>query len=159
MKEAFCEKEEQLVAALCGSSRDAAILDHARICPVCSEVLLVAGFLRESTQIAAHELRAVPDAALIWRRAQALAREKAVVSATLPIRLARISALVVVVLAASWLLPTSHQLWHWMGDLWSTHLWSANLLGPSHLRVTALVLAITGTLVCSLSAWYMLQEE
>jgi hypothetical protein len=59
MNEHFCEKEQQVVAALCGSSRDGEILGHAGRCPVCSEVLLVSEFLRESTQLAAHELSAL----------------------------------------------------------------------------------------------------
>jgi hypothetical protein len=159
MNEDFCEKEVQVAAALCGSSRDAEILGHARSCPVCSEVLLVSEFLRESTQIATHELSALPDAGLIWRKAQALAREKALVRVTLPIRIARISALVVAVLAAPWLIVESHRLWPWLANLWPGHLSSTNRLWPSELNETALLLAITGTLVCTLSAWYMLREE
>jgi hypothetical protein len=159
MNEAYCEKEQQVVAALCGSLRDAEILGHARSCPVCSEVLLVAEFLRESTQIAAHELSDLPEAGLVWRKAQALARQKALVRVTLPIRIARISAFVVAVLAAPWLILESHQLWPWMANLWPRHLSFTNRLWPSDLNATALLLAITGTLVCTLSACYMLREE
>ena len=159
MNEAFCEKEQQIVAALCGGSRDAEILGHARSCPVCSEVLLVAELLRESTQIASHGLGGLPDAGLIWRKAQSLAHEKALVRATLPIRLAKISAFVVAVLAAAWLILESHQLWPWMANLWPRHLSFTNRLWPADLNGTALLLAITGTLFCTLSAWYMLREE
>lgn len=159
MNEAYCEKEQQVVAALYGRSRETEILGHARSCPVCSEVLLVAEFLRESTQIATHELSALPDAGLIWRKAQGLAREKALVRVTLPIRLARISALVVAVLAAPWLIVESRQLWPWMAEFWPRHLSSTNRLWPSNLNETVLLLAITSTLVCTLSAWYMLREE
>ena len=160
MNEHFCEKEEQVVAALCGSSRDAEILGHARSCPVCSEVLLVAEFLRESAQLATHELSALQDAALIWRKAQNLAREKAPVRATLPIRIARISAFVVAVLAAPRLILESHQLWPLMADLFPRHLSSTNRLWASDLNETALVLAIAGTIICiGLSSWYMLREE
>jgi hypothetical protein len=111
MKEPYCEKEPEVVAALCGRSHDAGILDHAHSCPVCSEVLLVSEFLRKSTQLATYELSTLPDAALIWRKAQVLAREEALTRATLPIRIARISALVVAVLAAPWLILEFHQLW------------------------------------------------
>jgi hypothetical protein len=160
MNEHFCEKEQQVVAALCGSSRDAEILGHAGRCPVCSEVLLVSEFLRESTQLAAHELSALPDAALIWRKAQALAREKALVRATLPIRIARISAFVVAVLAAPWLIFESHQLWPVMPDFWPRHLSFTNRLWPSDSSETALPLALAATIICiGLSSWYMLREE
>jgi hypothetical protein len=159
MNEAYCEKEQQVVAALCDSSGDTEILGHARSCPVCSEVLLVAEFLRESTQIATHEFSALPDASLIWRKAQGLAREKALARATLPIRLAKISAFIVAVFAAPWLIVENRQLWAWMAEFWPRHLSSTNRLWPSDLNETALLLAITGTLVCTLSAWYMLREE
>jgi hypothetical protein len=159
MNEAFCEKEQQIVAALLGGSRNAEILGHTRSCPVCSEVLLVAEFLRESSQISTLDLSGLPDAGLIWRKAQALAREKALVRATLPIRIARISAFVVAALAVPWLILEGHQLWPWMADLWPRHLSSTNRLWPSDLNETALLLAITSALVCTLSAWYMLREE
>jgi hypothetical protein len=159
MNEAYCEKEQQVVAALYGRSRDAGILRHARRCPVCSEVLLVSEFLRESTQIATHELSDLPDAGLIWRKAQTLAREKALARVTFPIRIARISALLVAVFAAPWFIVESHRLWPWIANLWPGHLSSTSRLWPSELNETALLLAITGTLVCTLSAWYMLREE
>jgi hypothetical protein len=159
MNEVYCERERQVVAALCGSSLDAEILSHARCCPVCSEVLLVGEFLRESTQLATHELSAMPDAGLIWRKAQAMAREKGLARATLPIRIARISAFVIAVLAAPWLILEAHQLRPWIADFWPGHLSFTNRLWPADLNETALLLAITGTLVCTLSAWYMLREE
>jgi hypothetical protein len=160
MNEAFCEKEQQILAALFGGSRDAEILGHARSCPVCSEVLLIAECLRESAQLATHELSALPDATLIWRKAQNLAREKALVRATLPIQIARISALVVAVFAAPRLTLESHRFWPLIADLWPKHLSSINRLWASELNETALVLAITGTIICiGLSSWYMLREE
>jgi hypothetical protein len=118
MNEHFCDKEQQVAAALCGSSRDAELLAHARSCQVCSEVLLVAEFLRGSAQLATHELSALPDAALIWRKAQTFARERALDRATLPIRIARIATFFVAVLAAPWLILESRQFWLWVADLW-----------------------------------------
>jgi hypothetical protein len=160
MTEHYCEKEHQVVAALCGNSPDAEILAHAAACPVCSQVLLVAGFLRHQTSLAQHELNALPEAALIWRKAQAQSRQKALVRATLPIRIARISAAAVAVLAALWLILAPHQLWPRMADLWPRHLPSANQFWPSGLSQTALLIAITGTLICiGLSSWYMLRED
>lgn len=160
MNEPYCEKEPEVVAALCSRSHDARILDHAHSCPVCSEVLLVSEFLRKSAQLATQEFSALPDAGLIWRKAQALAREEAVVRATLPIRVARISALIVAVFAAPWLILESHQLWPWMADLWPRHLSSTNRFLLSDSNETALVLAIAGTIICiGLSSWYMLREE
>jgi hypothetical protein len=152
MKERSCEKEQQLVAALFANSPDIEILSHARNCRVCSEVLLVTESLREGTELTTHELSALPDAAVIWRKAQAVAREKALARATLPIRIARICALVVAVLAAPWILVES-------GQLWPEPLGSGNWRWPSALNETALLLIITGTVCIGLSSWYMLREE
>jgi hypothetical protein len=160
MNKHYCEKEHQVVAALCCGSPDAAILDHARSCAVCSEVLLVTEFLRESGQLATHELSTLPDAALIWRKAQASAREKALTRATLPIQIARICAYVVAVLAAPWLIFASRPLWPRMSDLWPIPLSSADRLWFSALNESSLLLATAGAIIClGLSSWYMLREE
>jgi hypothetical protein len=160
MNEHYCEKEQGVVAALFGSSHNAEILGHAPNCPVCSEVLLVTEFLRENTKLATHERSRLPDAALIWRKAQALAREKALARATLPIRIARICTFVVALLAARWVILEFPQLWPRTPDLWPKYLPSTNWLWPSALNQTVLVLAITGTLICiGLSSWYMLRED
>ena len=153
-----CEKEEQVAAALCGASPNAEILAHARSCPVCFEVLLVSEFLREETGFAQHELSALPDAGLIWRKAQALAREKALARATLPIRIARICAAVVAVLAVPWLIFESRPLWPVIAELWPIHPSPTNL--PSDLSQSALLFAVTGTLICiGLGSWFMLRED
>ncbi|MGA9980523.1 MAG: hypothetical protein WBQ08_18025 [Candidatus Sulfotelmatobacter sp.] len=153
MKEHYCEKEQQVVAALRANSHDVEILKHARNCPICSEVLLVTECLREDTEFAPHELSGLPDAAVIWRKAQAAAREKALARATLPIRIARICTLVVVVFAAPWVIVES-------SPLWTETLGSVNWHWPSALNETALLLIVTGTVLCiGLSSWYMLREE
>jgi hypothetical protein len=161
MNEHFCDKEQQVATALCGSSRDAELLAHARSCQVCSEVLLVAEFLRGSAQLATHELSALPDAALIWRKAQTFARERALDRATLPIRIARIATFFVAVLAAPWLILESRQFWLWVADLWPIRqLSSTNRFWLSEFNDTALLLAITSTIICiGLGSWYMLREE
>lgn len=160
MNEKYCDKEQQVTAALCASSPDSESLSHARSCPVCSEVLQVSDFLRKETSLAQHELNALPDPALIWRKTQAAAREKALLRATLPIRIARISALAVAVLSAPRLILESHQLQPWMADLWPRHLSFASGLWPSDMNQIALLLALTGALICiGLSSWYMLQKD
>lgn len=152
MKE-YCEKEQRVMAELRGDWPDVEVVRHARTCPVCSEVLLVAESLREESQLAVHELSGLPDAAVIWRRAQSVAREKALARATLPIRVARISTLVIAVLAAPWVLVKS-------GQLWPELLVSMNWRWPSAFSESVLLLIITGTILCiGFSSWYMLREE
>jgi hypothetical protein len=154
MKENYCERDQQVAAAICANAHDAEILNHARNCPICSEVLLVTESLREHMEPATHELSRLPDAAAIWRKAQVIAREKALARATLPIRVIRTCTFVVAVLAAPWVISES-KLW-----LWPRPLPSMRWMWPSALNETVLLLLITGTVFCiGLSSWYMLREE
>src|ERR1700735_5257787 len=95
MKEQYCEQEQEVAVVAASGSCDASILAHARNCPICSEILLVAKFLAEDKKLAAHEISRLPDAVTVWRKAQTLAREKALARATLPIRAARMLAFAV----------------------------------------------------------------
>ena len=72
MKEHYCDKEQQVFAAVCANSCDIEILTHARNCPVCSEILLVTESLRDDSELIVHELTHLPDATVIWQKAQAV---------------------------------------------------------------------------------------
>jgi hypothetical protein len=89
MKQQYCERDQEVAAAAAGGACDASILGHARSCPICSEILLIARLLAEDRKLAAHEMNSLPDALTVWRKAQTLARERAVARAGLPIRAAR----------------------------------------------------------------------
>jgi hypothetical protein len=188
MTEDYCEKEQALVAALQSAALRSArshggitrggiindeLLAHAASCPICSEVLLVTAFLRQEFQ---HDDSAsldrefqTPDAAMIWRKAQARAREQALARATLPIRVARTCAGVLAILALPWVGLGFSQRPAWLTSLGLTDLGSTNL-GITHLValngnwLTALsrltLLGMTATLFgIVLSSWYMLREE
>lgn len=159
MNEPHCSKKELIVAALHGNSPDAELFDHARSCPACLEVLRVTEFLHAETSLMQHELQSLPSPAAVWRKAQASAREKALARATLPIRIARISASVVAVVAAPWLMLGANPLQPWIATLWPGYFSSVNPLWLADLN-GMLLLAISGTLVCfGLSSWYMLRED
>lgn len=159
MKEQYCDKEQAVAAAAAGGSCDAAILEHARSCSVCSEVLLVAQFLQESTQLATHE-RCLPDASIVWRRAQSLARQKALARAELPIRAARIVTFAVGTFVAPLLIVKSIRLWSPLPDLWTRHGSSSIPQWPAGLNVSLLMLTFAGAiLLIGLSSWFMLREE
>jgi hypothetical protein len=159
MNNQYCEKEQEVTAALAGSTRDVEILNHARECPVCSEVLLVREFLRAGAQLAPQEIENLPDATLIWRKAQVAALENALGRATLPIRAVRIIACAAGVFAAPLLVDQSRRLWPGLTDGWLRHLSSASPLWSSGSNELALLVAITGA-VCliGLSSWYMLLD-
>jgi hypothetical protein len=158
MTEPHCEREGALVAAMRRGTLHADLLAHAGGCPVCSEVLLVAEFLREDSASFDREL-AIPDPTVIWRKAQARAREKALARATLPIRIARTCAYALAILASPWIVLEFLRRPSWFSSLGLQRLastdgnWLAALTGTTLLGVAATLLCI------ALSSWYMLREE
>ena len=91
MKYPQCEKE-MAVTELVQSGRwpeacDAALRSHVESCAVCSEVVLVAGLLQEANSSLLAEVK-LPDAGLVWWKAQLRARREAAELATRPIALA-----------------------------------------------------------------------
>jgi len=157
-KSGYCEKELAMVAAVRAGTLNTDLLGHAGSCPVCSEVLLVAEFLREDGASLDREL-ATPDATVIWRKAQARAREKALARATLPIRIARTCAYALAIFASPWIVLEFSRRPSWFSSLGLQHLastdgnWLAGLNG-------ATVLGVAATFLCiALSSWYMLREE
>lgn len=158
MTESHCEQEAALVAAMHSGTLNADLLAHAGSCPVCSEVFLVTEFLREDNASLDREL-ATPVATVIWRKAQAWAREKALARATLPIRIARTCAYALAIFASPWIVFEFSRRPSWFSSLGLQHLtatdgnWLAALTGTTLLGVAATFLCI------ALSSWYMLREE
>jgi hypothetical protein len=160
MNEAYCAKEQQVSAAICSGQPKPEILAHAQVCPVCSEILRVSHFLQGEAQLAEHELCAMPDAGLIWRKSQALARKEALVRATRPIRLVKACACVVALLAAPWLIFESRNLFPESPDSWIKALSTIAHFWPQSLNQTVVFLGIAGTVVSIvLSSLYVLREN
>ena len=91
MKVPQCEREPA-VTALLQSGRwpeacDAALRSHVEGCAVCSEVVLVARLLQEDNASLLADVK-LPDAGLVWWKAQLRARREAAEVATRPIALA-----------------------------------------------------------------------
>ena len=150
----FCEKEQVLVAALLAGALPDDLLAHVSVCEVCAEVAQVSHALVHELVPAADVLR-LPDASLVWKRAETLAKQQAIAKATRPIRIARICAGVAALLALPWLAPTllnsmpnfSHHL------LTMDRTFSEALTGAPLLAVGAILILI------SLSSWYVLRQE
>jgi hypothetical protein len=160
MKDQYCERDQEVAAAAAGGLSDASILAHARNCPICSEILLVAEFLAEDKTLAAHEMSPLPDAITVWRKAQSLTREKALVRATLPIRAARLVAFAIGAISVPLLILRSRWLWPALSDLRFGHIPSAHEVWPADLSASLLMLSISGAFVLiGLGSWYMLREE
>jgi hypothetical protein len=150
----FCEKEQVVVAALLTGAVPDDLLAHVSVCEVCTEVAQVSQALLHEVAPVPDEFRP-PDASLVWKRAQTLAKQQATAKATRPIRIARICAGVAALLALPWLAPTllnsmpnfSHHL------LTMDHTFSGALTGTTLLAVVASLILI------SLSSWYVLRQE
>jgi hypothetical protein len=159
MDREHCRKEEQVVAALRSGSPDAAILDHARECPICSDVLLVVTSLREESTLADHELDALPDPGLIWQASQARTKQDALAKATLPIRIMRTCAGMLAILAAPWIVLEFLHPSAWILNYRLMRLPGADAAWLSAFT-GATLFGITATLACiALGSWYMLREK
>ena len=160
MKTQYCEQEQAVIAALQEDSLPDELLVHVGGCPVCSEVLLVTKCLLENAALANDDLR-LPDASVIWRKAQARAREQALARATLPIRIVRNCAYALAILASPWLIVQISHPPAWMLSLGFRHFprvqmdgnWLAALSGTTLLGMVATFFCI------GLSSWYMLREK
>lgn len=84
MKQEHCNFEEKVAEASCSGNWDDALLAHIASCSVCEEVALVANYLSESIA-ASHVSANLPDATLIWSKAQLAARRDAIERAMRPI--------------------------------------------------------------------------
>ena len=151
-----CPREQDLLEAVTsGRWPDRApdeLRAHAAACRVCGALAAVAAALRDEHDVALGDAR-VPDAGLVWRRAQIRARAEAARAAARPITLAlgltmACFAGVAVALAgsaAAWLAP-----WiHWLGAFASEA--SAGAIAASG----AAVLAGRG-LALALAIWLLL---
>lgn len=159
MKTQYCEHEQAVIDALQAGSLPDDLLVHAGACAVCSEVVLVTDCLREDALV--NDQPHLPHASMIWRKAQARAREQALARATLPIRIVRTCAYALAILASPWLVVQISHPPAWMLSLGFRHFpwmqmdgdWLAALSGTT-------LLGLTATLVCiGLSSWYMLREK
>jgi hypothetical protein len=86
MRKRFCEQEPRVLEAATSGRWEPALRKHAEECASCAEVALVAAFMNEAEAEPA-EVR-LPDAELVWWKAQLRARRAAAEKATRPIALA-----------------------------------------------------------------------
>jgi len=157
MKSNSCPREPDVIAALVEGTLPDDLRAHATVCEVCSEVVEVTQALVEEVAPAASELRP-PDAAVVWRRAQSQAREKAMDKATQPIRMARISTLAAAAIALPWLVALFPISPAWIPDI-ARRLWTADLSFSSAATATSLLGAIGSLFLITLSSWYVLCQE
>jgi hypothetical protein len=157
MSDLYCDREFQVATAIRSGNHDPEIMEHARACPICSEVLLVTNILGTEMPLANHESASIPEVGLVWRKAQAKMREDATVRAMWPIQLARICAVVVALFVVLWLGFALRYQPHWLVGLGFKE--AMGEIVSSICNFTTLVY-MGCTLICiALSSWYMLREE
>ena len=84
MKPFECEKESLVIEAVRSGSWDADLREHAAHCDSCSDAALAASVLNEMRAVDDAEAR-IPDAGLMWWKAQLVAKRTAAERATQPI--------------------------------------------------------------------------
>lgn len=85
MKSYECEREAEVLEGLRAGAWEPELRQHAQECSACAELIMVSEFLHEASASEAEPV--LPDAGMIWWRAQLAARRAAVKRATQPIRL------------------------------------------------------------------------
>jgi len=88
------------------SRADETLRAHVAACATCAEVAAVAAAVREwADETDNPQPVKVPDASVVWYRAQVRARQEATRRASRPVLVAQLVALVAVVIAAVWIGP------------------------------------------------------
>jgi len=93
---------------------DAALRAHVAGCPLCAEVASIATAVREWSS--ADAIPRMPEAAVVWHRAQVKARTEAARAAFRPVWLAQGFALVALVVALVWMGPGAS----WYASIWQS---------------------------------------
>ena len=160
-----CEKEEEVIRAraeglLAGdgepaSEGGAALREHVAACPICQEALFLAE-LFERDQRALGAQAPLPEADLVWWKAQLRARREAVRRAEAPVVFAEKAAWVTGALSAAGLAA-----WQWPAIRgWLALIASAPILGPHSEPLAALFVAgLVSTLVLAGVSLYLIWSE
>src|SRR5262245_24925298 len=116
----FCPREEEVldlvVIGQWPARADASLREHVATCHLCADLAVVASSVSDLSEATKAE-SALPDAALVWYRAQVRAREEKTRRASRPVLIAEISAVVCLLTlgAIAWRLGDS-----WLTDWWTT---------------------------------------
>lgn len=162
MNRQSCEREDQTSAAVSGRTLNPEIVSHAQQCSICSDILLVAGFLQNNEVLRDLERIVLPHPGLIWQTARSQANQESIRLALRPIRFMKIMACIAFACSPGLrlVLPIGRELsTSWSRTVDSTlALFLKTSLSTS--AETAILLGFSGTVLClGLSSWYILREE
>ena len=161
MTRTICEREDHATAAGLSGRANADITLHAKLCPVCADVLLVTEYLRED-KILAGEGTTQPNPSVIWHKTQLRATREAVSHALRPIRFMKIIA-VVAFLSLPWLrslLPIAKELVSsWTQNL-DFNFTLAPRIWPATTTQFVILLGFTAAMILlSLSSWFLARQN
>jgi len=157
MNDFGCDREESVSEALRSGDLNPELLRHVSECATCADLVLVSQFLQDEARAASES--AVPDASIIWRKAQLRTRREALASATLPIRVARGVAAVATFVATLWLVVSIMKPFSWLPDAGNYRLAAEHILTGQPTARCVLIGALC-TLMCACAgAFYLLRED
>jgi hypothetical protein len=160
-----CERESEIVAATRLGQMSPELQTHARECPVCSELLSVAAWLKEASALSAPEYDALPTSDFLWQKARERGKQTSVTKALRPIRW--MTAFAVLTIACLPVLgPFSPSVRHVLGQsiaTWSGFLDTTPFVQSATLSAfdgPAVLLGCSSMLLfLALSSWYVLKAE
>jgi hypothetical protein len=160
-----CEREPEIVAAARLGQMIPELQTHARECPVCSELVSVAAWLKEASALSAPEYEALPSADFLWQKVRERGKQTSVTKALRPIRW--MTAFAVLTIACLPVLGAFSPLVRhvlgqsiatWSGFLATTPFGQSATL--SAFDGPALLLGCSSMLLfLALSSWYVLKTE
>ena len=147
MRSYQCDQEQKVFDAVQSGVLDSSLRDHISRCAICADVAMVTQFLREQSNREEPEID-LPDAGLLWWKAQLRARDAALARATRPIDLVTKVGSTAAGLAGLWFTSTSSGAREWIANL--IHLQILQHAGGVYWGELALLGGI-GVIVCILA--------
>ena len=144
MTDLVCLREQEILDGLRSGELSVEQLSHIASCPTCSDLETVVSFLRREAE--ALEVLALPEAGIVWRRAQWRVAQQALERATSPIRWMRRSAYLLGLAAIAWFLFATPE-----GSAWATaflHHSFQLVRGETQLTAATAIAGLAGALLC-----------
>jgi hypothetical protein len=156
MNDFGCGKENQVLEAQRSDEISPELMNHVATCAACTDLVLVSKFLQSEAENVRET--ALPDAGLVWRKAQLRSRHEALARATWPIRFVGGVAALTSVVVGLWLVFSVTELPTWLSDIGNYGL-QAEHLGRGYWAEVALR-GGAGILLCAfLGSLYVLLPD
>ena len=152
-----CEHEQSVLESLRSGTLHRGLPEHLERCEICQEVVFAAKCLQDEMAPTVATVH-LPDAGLIWRRAQERAQARAVAKATLPILCARILAYSIAILAALWLV-TSPTVPSWMSEIGLRPVSTLDHFSSTVFSGSMLTGIVVSSVCIGFSSWYVLRQD